>query len=197
MALMIVGARCSGGTATALQATLPQPDAEGKSSWILGATITAVELPTAFPYFAAIAAIVGAGTRARARVVLLVMFNLCFVLPLIAIVLDALDRRRRRRGGARSGRGLPAGALAGDAGGAALVARPVRHHARRHRASRSTTAGSAGSRGGCASSMHVSLTRPASTAGLTGLRDALDQSAARAFLTAAACRSATAPAERP
>jgi hypothetical protein len=32
----------------------------GRSSALLGATITAVELPTAFPYFAAIAAIVGA-----------------------------------------------------------------------------------------------------------------------------------------
>lgn len=67
--------------------TLPQPDAEGKTSWILGASITAVELPTAFPYFAAIAAIVGADVSPAHEVVLLVIFNLCFVLPLIAIVL--------------------------------------------------------------------------------------------------------------
>ena len=39
----------------------PDFDPQGKSSWVLGASITAVELPTAFPYFAAIAAIVGSG----------------------------------------------------------------------------------------------------------------------------------------
>ena len=66
---------------------LPQPDAEGKASWILGASITAVELPTAFPYFAAIAAIVGADTSPVHEIVLLFIFNCCFVLPLVAIVL--------------------------------------------------------------------------------------------------------------
>ena len=39
----------------------PRSIPKGKSSAILGATIRAVELPTAFPYFAAIAAIVGSG----------------------------------------------------------------------------------------------------------------------------------------
>ncbi len=42
---------------------LPTVDPEGRASWLLGATITAVELPTAFPYFGAIAAIVGSGMR--------------------------------------------------------------------------------------------------------------------------------------
>lgn len=65
---------------------VPVPKSEGKSSAILGATITAVELPTAFPYFAAIAAIVGSGLGIPRQVGLLVLFNLCFVLPLIAIV---------------------------------------------------------------------------------------------------------------
>jgi cytochrome c biogenesis protein CcdA len=52
---------------------------------ILGATITAVELPTAFPYFAAIAAVVGSGAGVPRQVFLLVLFNVCFVLPLLAI----------------------------------------------------------------------------------------------------------------
>ncbi len=65
---------------------LPQPDPGGKSSWVLGASITAVELPTAFPYFAAIAAIVGFGLDPGTQLALLVLFNVCFVLPLIAIV---------------------------------------------------------------------------------------------------------------
>src|ERR1700722_14715464 len=60
--------------------------AERRSSAVLGATITAVELPTAFPYFAAIAAIVGSGLDIARQVFLLVLFNVCFVLPLLAII---------------------------------------------------------------------------------------------------------------
>jgi cytochrome c biogenesis protein CcdA len=63
----------------------PTINPEGKSSALLGATITAVELPTAFPYFAAIAAIVGSGIDPARQVFLLVLFNLCFVAPLLAI----------------------------------------------------------------------------------------------------------------
>jgi cytochrome c biogenesis protein CcdA len=64
----------------------PQPDPEGKSTILLGATITAVELPTAFPYFAAIAAIVGSGLGPPRQIALLVLFNVCFVLPLVGII---------------------------------------------------------------------------------------------------------------
>jgi cytochrome c biogenesis protein CcdA len=66
----------------------PMPDFEpkGKSSWLLGATITAVELPTAFPYFAVIAAVVGADIDPVRQIVVLVLFNVCFVLPLLVIV---------------------------------------------------------------------------------------------------------------
>jgi cytochrome c biogenesis protein CcdA len=56
-----------------------------RSSAILGATITAVELPTAFPYFAAIATVVGSGVSLTRQILLLVLFNVCFVAPLIAI----------------------------------------------------------------------------------------------------------------
>jgi cytochrome c biogenesis protein CcdA len=58
-----------------------------RSSAILGATITAVELPTAFPYFAAIAAVVGSGAPVSHQIFLLVLFNVCFVLPLVGIAL--------------------------------------------------------------------------------------------------------------
>jgi cytochrome c biogenesis protein CcdA len=58
----------------------------GRNSAALGATITAVELPTAFPYFAAIAAIVGSGLDLPRQVILLVLFNVCFILPLLAII---------------------------------------------------------------------------------------------------------------
>lgn len=65
------------------------PDAgpsEEKSSLLLGATITAVELPTAFPYFAVIATLVGSDLDPGREMILLILFNVCFVLPLLGIV---------------------------------------------------------------------------------------------------------------
>jgi cytochrome c biogenesis protein CcdA len=56
-----------------------------RSSLYLGAGIALVEFPTALPYFAAIAAVVGSGERLLTQVVLLAIFNLCFVVPLLAI----------------------------------------------------------------------------------------------------------------
>lgn len=55
--------------------------------FLLGVTIAAVELPTAFPYFAAIAAIIGSGLDLVAQIVLVAIYDACFVLPLVAIVL--------------------------------------------------------------------------------------------------------------
>jgi len=65
---------------------VPTPNPEGRSSAVLGAVITAIELPTAFPYFAAIAAIVGSGFGVVRQALLLVLFNVCFVLPLLGIL---------------------------------------------------------------------------------------------------------------
>jgi len=65
----------------------PEPINESRSSALLGATITAVELPTAFPYFGAIAAIVGSGFDPLRQLGLLVLFNVCFVAPLVGIVI--------------------------------------------------------------------------------------------------------------
>jgi cytochrome c biogenesis protein CcdA len=76
----------------------------GHSSTVLGATIMAVELPTAFPYFAAIAAIVGSGTGVIRQLLLLLLFNVCFVLPLVGIVGTlwvAPDRAQERLSRAR------------------------------------------------------------------------------------------------
>ena len=61
---------------------LPEVHTDGRSSALLGATITAVELPTAFPYFAAIAAVVGSGYGVWHQVFLILIFNIAFVLPL-------------------------------------------------------------------------------------------------------------------
>jgi cytochrome c biogenesis protein CcdA len=59
----------------------------GRSPALLGVTIEAVELPTAFPYFAAIAAIVAAGLSVQRELILVAIYNLCFVSPLLLIVL--------------------------------------------------------------------------------------------------------------
>jgi cytochrome c biogenesis protein CcdA len=68
------------------QHKLPAPAKEGRSSVVLGVTITAIELPTAFPYFAAIAAIVGSGLDPGGQLIFLLLYNVCFVLPLISIL---------------------------------------------------------------------------------------------------------------
>jgi cytochrome c biogenesis protein CcdA len=66
---------------------LPSPSAEGRSAFLLGVTISAVELPTAFPYFAAIAAIVGSGLGTVRQLIALALYNVAFVLPLILMIL--------------------------------------------------------------------------------------------------------------
>jgi cytochrome c biogenesis protein CcdA len=60
--------------------------AAGGSAVLLGAGIAGVELVTAFPYFAAIAMVLGSSVADPAKVFLLVLYNLIYVLPLIAIV---------------------------------------------------------------------------------------------------------------
>lgn len=52
----------------------------------LGAGIMLAELPTAFPYFAALAAIVGSSASLAAQLELVVLFNVAFVLPLLVIL---------------------------------------------------------------------------------------------------------------
>jgi cytochrome c biogenesis protein CcdA len=68
------------------QRELPSPSGEGKSAILLGLTISAVELPTAFPYFAAIAAIVGSGFGPVRQLTALALYNIAFVLPLIVMI---------------------------------------------------------------------------------------------------------------
>ena len=66
---------------------LPTPAEGGKSAFVLGLSIGAVELPTAFPYFAVIAAVVGSGYGPVRQLILLALYNLAFVLPLILMIL--------------------------------------------------------------------------------------------------------------
>jgi cytochrome c biogenesis protein CcdA len=64
-----------------------QPAPSGRSALLLGAGIMAVELPTAFPYFAAILATLGAVHGAVGQTVFIVFYNLVFVAPLLALTL--------------------------------------------------------------------------------------------------------------
>jgi cytochrome c biogenesis protein CcdA len=57
-----------------------------RSSFLLGAAIMAVELPTAIPYFAAIAALLASGQNLSTQISLLAVFNAVFILPLPAIL---------------------------------------------------------------------------------------------------------------
>ena len=57
-----------------------------RSSLLLGAGIVVVEFPTAVPYFAAFAAVVDSGKPIPTQVLLLLIFNVCFVLPLLVIL---------------------------------------------------------------------------------------------------------------
>ena len=62
---------------------------------IAGASLAAVELPTAFPYFAVVAAVMTANQSLVAQIMLLVLFNVVFLAPVIAIaVLRAVAGHR-------------------------------------------------------------------------------------------------------
>ena len=56
------------------------------SAAVIGAGIAGVELLTAFPYFAAIAMIVGSGVSLPSKVSLIVLYCIVYMLPLIAMV---------------------------------------------------------------------------------------------------------------
>ena len=71
----------------------------GSSAALAGAGIAGVEILTAFPYFGAIALIVGASVSGTSKVALLVLYCVVYVLPLIAIVVacGVLNAQQRQR----------------------------------------------------------------------------------------------------
>jgi len=68
------------------QKQLPTFSSQGRASWLLGATIMAVELPTAFPYFGALAAVVAWPGSVAEKLFLILLFNVCFILPQLAML---------------------------------------------------------------------------------------------------------------
>ena len=57
------------------------------SAVLIGAGVAGLELATAFPYFAAIALIVGSGVSAAGKLSLLILYCVVYTLPLIAIAI--------------------------------------------------------------------------------------------------------------
>jgi cytochrome c biogenesis protein CcdA len=70
-----------------------------RGAFALGAGIMAVELPTALPYYAAIAAILAAGRHVVFGITLIVLYNVAFVSPLVALIVV-----RERAGGRATAR---------------------------------------------------------------------------------------------
>jgi cytochrome c biogenesis protein CcdA len=63
------------------------PERGERGALALGAGIMAVELPTALPYFAAIAAILASELSLASEVFLVVVYNVAFVAPLLGLLL--------------------------------------------------------------------------------------------------------------
>jgi len=64
----------------------PAKRASGRSSLLLGAGIMAIEFPTALPYFAAIALIIGSGRNLLEQILVLGVYNVLFVAPLLLVL---------------------------------------------------------------------------------------------------------------
>jgi cytochrome c biogenesis protein CcdA len=63
----------------------PSSSDNNRGALALGAGLMAVELPTAVPYFAAIAAILAEHLALVTEIALLLLYNVMFVAPLIAL----------------------------------------------------------------------------------------------------------------
>ena len=82
---------------------LPGRRGSASSAFVMGASIAAIELPTAAPYFAVVASIAASPASVPEEVMLLVVYNIAFVVPMLAIVVVLLV------GGQRTDRWLQAG----------------------------------------------------------------------------------------
>ena len=84
--LLIVAVALWLGRRSLARRELPGRSGGGGSALVAGASIAAVELPTAAPYFAVIAGIVASSASVPQEIGLLALYNVAFVLPLLVIV---------------------------------------------------------------------------------------------------------------
>jgi cytochrome c biogenesis protein CcdA len=76
----------------------------GRSAFLIGAGIMAVELPTAFPYLGALAAVLEAHRGTAAEILLVLAYNVLFVAPMLIVLAAVVAGGERGAGIARSAR---------------------------------------------------------------------------------------------
>jgi cytochrome c biogenesis protein CcdA len=76
----------------------------GRSAFLIGAGIMAVELPTAFPYLGALAALVEAHRGIAAEVFLVLLYNVLFVAPMLVLLAAVVAEGERGAHLARAAR---------------------------------------------------------------------------------------------
>jgi cytochrome c biogenesis protein CcdA len=69
---------------------LPTSAVSGGSSFVAGATLTAIGMPTAVPYLAVIAGIVASSASIPQEIVLMLLYDVAVVVPLLAIIMILL-----------------------------------------------------------------------------------------------------------
>ena len=84
--LLIVAVAIFTGRRSLARRELPGHGGGGGSAFVTGASIAAIELPTAAPYFAVIAGIVASSASIPQEIGLLLLYNVAFVVPLLAII---------------------------------------------------------------------------------------------------------------
>jgi cytochrome c biogenesis protein CcdA len=84
--LLVVAAAIFMGRRSLARRELPGRGGSGGSAFVTGGSIAAIELPTAAPYFAVIAGIVASSASVPQEIGLLVLYNVAFVVPLLAII---------------------------------------------------------------------------------------------------------------
>ena len=93
--LLIVAVALLLGRRSLARRELPGRGGGGASALVTGASIAAIELPTAAPYFAVIAGIVASNASIPQEVGLLLLYNVVVVVPLLAIIAVMLLAGRR------------------------------------------------------------------------------------------------------
>jgi len=84
--LIALGVALIAGRERAGRLAASEPALGSRGAWSLGAAIAAAELPTALPYFATLAAIVGSGLSLPRELLLVAVFNLIFILPVLIMI---------------------------------------------------------------------------------------------------------------
>jgi len=98
VALLVMAAAIFVGRRSLAHRELPGRGGGGRSAMVTGASIAAIELPTAAPYFAVIAVIAGIVASSASipqEIGLLLLYNIAFVVPLLAIIAVMLLAGRR------------------------------------------------------------------------------------------------------